>query len=450
MKLAPYCLALMLCGLLGQPMQAAAHIRVTSSTPAAGRTHPAGVREVRITFSQRVELRYTQIRVVDAAGAELALLSIAPADSTLREFVATLGAPLAGGNYTVHWRTAGPDGHVISGEYGFGVLAEALDTVSSRIVEAPPDPGTVRGRSMTTDPNARPVAVVVRWLNLLAVLLGLGVVVFRTVILPDANFSSAPESYWSALDAGLRRMGMGAGILVLLAALPRYALQSAALHGREFMFDAQRAGALLFDTAWGIGWLLQITAGLVLVFAARQRSRPLAMAAAVALSITPALSGHAVGVERMTGLAIASDTLHVLGAATWIGSLSMIVLLALPIAFRQGGTAHAGLAATVRAYSPVALIAAAAILLTGVAAALVHTTRISELWTTAYGRTLLVKLALVGLVAALGLHNWRRVRPKLGQAESSANLRRSALLELTFALLVVLVTAVLVAMPLPY
>jgi copper transport protein len=289
-----------------------------------------------------------------------------------------------------------------------------------------------------------------RWLNLIAVLLALGVVVFRTVILPGANFASAPESYWAALDNGLRRLGAGAGILVLLAAVPRFILQSSALHGSALMLEPGRAAALLFDTAWGIGWILQVLAGALLIVAALRRSRALGIAGALALALTPALSGHAVGVERMTSLAIASDVVHVLGAATWIGSLAMIVTLALPLAFRQGGTAHAGLAATVRAYSPVALLAAAAILLTGVAAALVHTTALSQLWTTSYGRALLIKLGVVALVAALGFHNWRRVRPRLGQTESSAHLRRSALLELTFALLVVLVTAVLVALPLPH
>jgi copper transport protein len=430
------------------PGVALAHIRVTSSVPAAGSTSADAVRMVRVTFSQRVEPRYTNIRVLDASGTEVALAGVQPADSTFREYVATLAAPLPNGSYTIAWRAAGPDGHVVSGEFPIVVRIEALDTASV-IVVAPPDPGTMGEPLTEYDPNARPVAVVVRWFNLLAVLLGIGAVVFRTVILPGSNFESAPERFWAELHEGLRRMGVLSGVLVLAAALPRFLLQSAALHGRELMFDASNVNALLFGTAWGVGWVVQVVAGAGLLIAANQHSRALAVIAALALALTPAFSGHAVAVEGVPALAVASDALHVLGAATWLGSLAMIVVIAVPIAFRQGESAYAGLAATVRAYSPIALVAATAILLSGVATALLHITTFSQLWTGSYGRALLIKLGLVAVVAGLGFHNWRRVRPRLGTEASSRHLRNSARLELIAALLVVLVTAVLIALPTP-
>ena len=70
---------------------------------------------------------------------------------------------------------------------------------------------------------------------------------------------------------------------------------------------------------------------------------------------------------------------------------------------------------------------------------------------TAYGRTLLVKLAMVVLLALVGAWNWRRVRPALASDDpvAGARLRRSATLELLFTLLVLAATAVLVALPTP-
>ena len=73
----------------------------------------------------------------------------------------------------------------------------------------------------------------------------------------------------------------------------------------------------------------------------------------------------------------------------------------------------------------------------------------ATLWTTAFGRTLLVKLALLGGVAGVGAYNWRRVRPALGRRGGAARLRTSAMVELGFATLVVMATAVLVATPTP-
>ena len=60
-----------------------------------------------------------------------------------------------------------------------------------------------------------------------------------------------------------------------------------------------------------------------------------------------------------------------------------------------------------------------------------------------------MKLALLGVVAALGYHNWRRVQPALGTDEATARLERSATMELVVGLLVIIVTAVLVATPTP-
>jgi putative copper export protein len=74
---------------------------------------------------------------------------------------------------------------------------------------------------------------------------------------------------------------------------------------------------------------------------------------------------------------------------------------------------------------------------------------LGALWSTAYGRTLLVKLALLLPVALLGAYNWRRVVPALEAEGGAARLRRTATVELALGALVLLVTAVLVATPTP-
>jgi putative copper export protein len=58
-----------------------------------------------------------------------------------------------------------------------------------------------------------------------------------------------------------------------------------------------------------------------------------------------------------------------------------------------------------------------------------------------------VKLAILGIVALTGLYNWRFVRPRLGTDEATSKLQRSAGMEVAVAVLILLVTAVLVASP---
>ena len=431
--------------LTAAPAPAAGHIRMTGSSPAAGSTATAPVSEILVTFSQRVSAQYTRISVFNAAGVELPVLSITPVDSTGRTYRAALREPLPNDNYRVVWRTAGADAHVVTGEYAFTVAAVVLDTATTTPVVTEP-PGVPVGQPELTDVNTRPGAVLVRWSNFIALLLALGAAAFGILVLPGIS-STVPDPYWAALNTALRRISILGAVLVLLAAVPRFLLQSALLNGRDAMFASDRVRVLLFDTAWGIGWLLQALAGLTLLFAAWLRTRPLTIIGALALAITPALSGHAAGVERLSTVAIANDTLHVLAAASWIGSLAIIVILALPLALRSGNGALSGLAAVVRAFSPVALISAAVIVLTGVSAAVIQLTHVSQLWSSVYGRTLLIKVGLVVVVVALGYHNNKRIRPRLGELEPTVRLNRSARLELAFGVLVLLVTAVLVALP---
>ena len=86
---------------------------------------------------------------------------------------------------------------------------------------------------------------------------------------------------------------------------------------------------------------------------------------------------------------------------------------------------------------------------TGVVSAWLRLGAISALWDSLYGQVLLAKLAALALLAAVGYHNWRRVKPTLGTNEATVRLRRSATLELSAGLLIIIITAVLVATPTP-
>jgi copper transport protein len=116
----------------------------------------------------------------------------------------------------------------------------------------------------------------------------------------------------------------------------------------------------------------------------------------------------------------------------------------------EPGTSRARLVADlVNSFSPLALTAATVVALTGATTAWLHLKRISSLWTTNYGITLIVKLVLVLIVVLLGAWNWKKVRPSLGENGSEETIKRSSTMELTFAALVLIVTSVLVTLPSP-
>jgi copper transport protein len=169
---------------------------------------------------------------------------------------------------------------------------------------------------------------------------------------------------------------------------------------------------------------------------------------ALAIATAPALTGHARATPPV-GLAIVADVLHVCAACAWIGGLMTLLFAALPIArgVRPAAAISSGslVASLVRAFHPVALTCAAIVIVSGVCAAWLRLPAVDALWSTSYGRVLLVKLAFVALVVVMGAINWRRMLPSLGDDQSARRITRTAGTELTFAVLVLAVTAVLVS-----
>jgi copper transport protein len=169
---------------------------------------------------------------------------------------------------------------------------------------------------------------------------------------------------------------------------------------------------------------------------------------AVALAFSAALSGHAASTPERTSFAILADAIHVVGAGGWLGSLLFVMLVGVPAALRlEGNEKSTALSRLVNAFSPAALVFAGATALTGVVAAWIHIGSIQALFDTGYGRTLMLKLGVLSIVAATGAYNWLRVKPVLDRPGGPGRLTRTATVELAVAVLVLGVTAVLVATP---
>ena len=147
-----------------------------------------------------------------------------------------------------------------------------------------------------------------------------------------------------------------------------------------------------------------------------------------------------------------SNPLHVLAAGLWIGTLFVMLTAGISMMLRNeiaGEHRGAMVSDMVYSFSPLALSAAPVLLLFGVIIAWNHLHVLSNLWRSAYGITLLIKLGLVAVVFTLGAWNWRRQKPLLGGEAGALALRRSATSEVVVAALVLVVTSVLLSIPAP-
>ncbi len=454
-------LILLACVLL--PTPAAAHLQLESSSPAKGATVRSSLTEIRITFTQGVEPRYTSVTLLDNAGNALALGTLVPVgEGKTRDFVYRLTHPVVSGDFVVQWKTAGADGHVVSGSFDFTVdvpNAVTLDSAASTPAVTT-DPADTQHEHHQSESEIEPLYdsesvawILTRWINFIGLVLMVGAVTFRFAVLQRAEKAYAGDVFL-ALDNGTRGIALVAAILALASNLVRLWLQSGALHGTERMWDPALLRAMVFTTGWGKAWLAQTVATSSFAVCTRLRTaNPLeswiaAALFAVAAAATPAFAGHAAAVEQMAAVPIVNDAVHLIAASAWLGTLAVLLFAGVPTIVRASHQPFTDAATLVRTFSPLALFAAAVAIFTGTVSAFVHIKAISELWTTPYGKTLSIKLAVVLLTATTGAYNWKVVSPRLGSQQATLHIRRSALAEVIIAATIIAVTAVLVALPL--
>ena len=119
MRTAPLALATLILAAPGLAAPAFAHARLVQAVPSVdGKAMPPPT-ELRLTFSEAIELSFTKVRVTGPGEkpVETGKPRLDPGDKAT--VVVPLAAPLADGAYTVDWQTLSADGHKTKGSYRF-------------------------------------------------------------------------------------------------------------------------------------------------------------------------------------------------------------------------------------------------------------------------------------------------------------------------------------------
>jgi putative copper export protein len=290
-----------------------------------------------------------------------------------------------------------------------------------------------------------------RGLAFIAALTFIGACTFAALIPKWRRSSDDDESLAARALSSTWHIALVAALVLVVAHLLRAVGQVRSfLDPDPLTWEAARP--ILFATAWGRGWMAQLTAATLsvpLAFIAPRRPAiglSLLATAALAVAATEPLTGHAIEHPWGPGLGVGLHTLHLLGAGIWLGTLFTMFRAGLGRARESDAT---DVAEMVAAFSPAALIGATLAVVAGSLMGIAYIGSISALGGSTYGRALLIKLGILAATLGLGAWNWRRVRPKLGSPAATRELRRSAGLELLVALGLIAVTAVLVALPAP-
>ncbi len=81
----------------------------------------SGPNEIRIVFSEPVELAFSGMDMTDQSGKAVALGAASLNPQNSKELIVPVSAALAPGTYTVQWHAVGDDTHRVTGHYGFQV-----------------------------------------------------------------------------------------------------------------------------------------------------------------------------------------------------------------------------------------------------------------------------------------------------------------------------------------
>ncbi|HTD76393.1 MAG TPA: CopD family protein, partial [Chloroflexota bacterium] len=228
-------------------------------------------------------------------------------------------------------------------------------------------------------------------------------------------------------------------------------------------FEAPVVRAALLDSRFAVLWWTRVLLGLVLGarLVGETRSRGPRRSSArwtdaglgVGLVVAVALGGHASGARELPPVAIGADALHLAAAAVWLGGLVQVVGL-LPALLRAAPEARAPiLRLLVPRISTIGLGGVAVLVATGLFSAWEQAGTVEAAIATAYGQTLLVKLAVLLPLLGIAAVNRFVLRPRLVSAAGPERLagRFGSLVrgELLLGGVVVLFAAVLGSLPPP-
>ncbi|WP_061294171.1 copper resistance protein CopC [Herbidospora cretacea] len=403
------------------PGTADAHAVLKSTDPADGQVLAQAPRTITATFNEAVSLAPKGNVLLDSAGRPV------PADvrSVNDTVVYTPASTLAEGTYIVSWRVVSADTHPVGGGISFSVGKPSASTVAV--------PDVVANREVNL---LRIGAEVLRYGGMLgfAGLTAFGLFIAEPSVRRSATFARKVRRVRDALAA--------ASVLGAVALVPLVKLwQDGA--GVGDLFSGLLWPAAL-STAPATAAVLLIV-GTVIALAAVRRELPVVAAAGMALALgSLAVVGH----TRVYGpgwLVLAADLLHVATAALWFGGLLGLCMLFLPDPDHRVSE----VASAVSRFSGAALWLVAGL---GASAVLLWwriADSVDGLWTTTYGRLVLIKLVLV--LAVIGVAAWNRYRlvPSVLSGASRRTtldaLRRTVGIEAAGLAVVVAVTGVLVS-----
>ncbi|MCD7109336.1 copper resistance protein CopC/CopD [Rhizobium sp. DKSPLA3] len=405
--------------LLASAGNAFAHAQLVASDPADGAVLEASPHQIVLTFSEPVDPLV--FRLSDPAG-QVDVLPVAGSGSGVTRLVVALPAGLVAGTHSLSWRVTSADGHPIGGGLLFSV---------GRANASGP------GRASAIDPLTSAGLWASRLLAMAGLVMGVGGAGWVALFFRERHLRGEAGSLGSARVALFLWLG--------IAATPVWI----ACQGFDALGEAPVAwvpaavwSAGLAATAYGRAAVIGAAAMVAALVSLRIRHVRLRLGLAglgfALAALATAAAGHAVTAPPRFAT-LPAVVLHMLSAMAWIGGL-LPLLAALRGSSRPSPVGYPDRAALLL-FSRLIPLVLSVLVASGLLLAIVQVQTLSNLWATAYGQVLLIKLAIVALLVLLAAANrflWSRPAAE-GSSGALWRLRRSIVAEVVLGTLVLAV-----------
>jgi copper transport protein len=357
---------------LSLPLVASAHALLSASSPPKGAHLGTAPGVVTLEFDQPLNASLSFASVTDPTG------RVWQGQVDAAEEIRIPLATNATGVYTVNWTTVSQfDGHKVSSSFTFdvGIAGPEASVVAANSVPGPAPSDIAIGA--------------IKWIEALALLFLAGQVLLSVLA------RRSPSLEWVKPGFRASSIALSAG-LVAVWAEATVGSGGHSVSGYWAFFDGLSGAALIARLCFEVLTLLAVVL--------RSRTMPIWLAGALVML---AAGGHAAGVDP-AWYGIGLDAVHLLAAGLWAGGIAALALVHPP-----GGWRSAEARVLLARFTPVALAAFGATVVAGGLEAITQLGSIQALFGTAYGRVLLVKMALVALMLPLSAMAWRLKRPHL-------------------------------------
>ncbi|WP_400241570.1 copper resistance CopC/CopD family protein [Niallia sp. JL1B1071] len=373
-----------------------AHAYITNSTPTENEILETAPNNVYIEFNEKIQTGFTILNVLNSSGERVDQKNVKIDTNTEKSITVDLEPDLPNDIYTVEWRIVSADGHSISGMIPFSI---------GELPEGATFP--------TQQENGNMLTFISTMINKSFLYIGfslyMGLLLFYLIWYKSKKLSNS-------LIKRTKTVSITAIVFLAISIISTIFIQTQSYAGGGLLASISISNLLetLKNTKEGTIWILQIILLVILYVSHLSIWKKEAYLigklwvipglAFLGIMLSKAFLGHPSSSPYET-VAILFNFTHMVAASIWLGGMLVIILFLREGIFAREGEGHDLYWSSMEKYSLWALFSVAALAISGTINASLLVPDFHSLVSTAYGKVLLIKVALLVLMLIFGAYH---------------------------------------------